>query len=100
VALDTGGDACVIGWTVSRDFPTANALQPAYGGGAGDAFVAKFTATGTALVYSTYLGGSGWEIGRGVAVDADGNAYVTGYTPSADFPTVDPVQAALAGVDR
>src|SRR5207253_1209936 len=72
-------------------FPTVNPLQAAYGGGEGDAFVTKLNATGTALVYSTYLGGSsrhaydGNDSGRGIAVDAAGAAYVTGYTDSADF---------------
>jgi hypothetical protein len=58
-----------------------------YGGGNSDAFVAKLNPTGTALVYSTYLGGTGYELGYGIAVDAAGNAYVTGTTWSTDFPT-------------
>jgi hypothetical protein len=86
IAVDAAGDAYVTGWT-STDFPTTpGAYQTTYGG-ADDAFVTKLNPTGTALVYSTYLGGTGDEQGFGIAVDAGGNAYVTGYTSSADFPT-------------
>jgi hypothetical protein len=97
VAVDASGNAYVTGNTAYRapgpgDFPTVNAVQPAYGGGNEDAFVAKVNATGSALVYSTYLGGGqilnatdDW--GEGIAVDAGGSAYVTGYTYSPDFPT-------------
>src|SRR5207237_8822554 len=63
-------------------------------GGSFDACVAKLNATGSALVYSTYLGGSSIDAGDGIAVDPAGNAYVTGYTGSLDFPTVNPLQPA------
>ena len=98
IAIDDLGNVYVAGMTDSPDFPTANPFQPALGGGR-DAFVAKLTPSGTALVYSTYLGGSGNEgrWGARIAVDASGNAYVAGGTESADFPTVNPLQAALAG---
>ena len=62
-----------------------------------DAFVTKLNATGSALVYSTYLGGGGYDSGRGIAVDNAGNAYVVGETSSKDFPTVNPIQGARAG---
>ena len=95
IAVDASGNAYVTGYTVSTDFPTtAGAFQPTFGGGTGtalfgtgDAFVAKLNATGSGLVYSTYLGGSGDEGGYGIAVDASGNAYVAGITDSTDFPT-------------
>jgi hypothetical protein len=91
IAVDAAGNAYVTGHTESTDFPTtAGAFQTTFGGGpfnGGDAFVTKLNATGSALVYSTYLGGSGGDSGRGIAVDTAGNAYVTGYTASTNFPT-------------
>ena len=85
--MDSSGDAYVTGDTQSSDFPTtAGAFQTTYGGG-GDAFVTKLNSTGTALIYSTYLGGNGSDGGIGLAVDASGDAYVTGATSSANFPT-------------
>ena len=88
IAVDTAGNAYVTGYTASTDFPTTpGAFQTTYGGGNDDAFVTKLNPTGTALVYSTYLGGTDSDIGNGIAVDTAGNAYVTGYTASTDFPT-------------
>ena len=96
IAVDASGNAYVTGETSSTNFPTKNPSQSASGGGA-DVFVAKLDPTGSTLVYSTYLGGSGGESGNGIAVDASGNAYVTGFTNSANFPTKNPFQAALGG---
>jgi plastocyanin len=96
IAMDTSGNAYVTGYTNSTNFPTANPLQAANGGGY-DAFVAKVNAVGSALVYSTYFGGSGDDIGQSIAVDGSGNAYVTGYTQSTDFPTANPLQAVYGG---
>src|SRR5207249_12282742 len=77
IAVDAAGNAYLTGYTASSDFPTtAGSFQPNFGGGAG-AFVTKLNPTGTALVYSTYLFGNGGG-GNGIAVDADGNAYVAG----------------------
>src|SRR5207249_11880137 len=73
------------------DFPTANALRPVPGG-IPNAFVAKLDPAGRALLYSTYLGGNSDDGANGIAVDSAGNAYVTGYTSSADFPTVNALQ--------
>jgi beta-propeller repeat-containing protein len=92
IAVDASGSAYVTGLTESVDFPTVNALQPAYAGGQ-DAFVTKLNDTGSALAYSTYLGGTRRDYGRRIAVDSSGNAYVTGTTSSSDFPTVNRVQA-------
>jgi hypothetical protein len=93
IAVDLTGAAYVTGTTQSSDFPTVNAFQPVVGNpGGNDGFVAKLTPDGTALAYSTYLGGSFSEDGAGIAVDATGAAYVTGDTFSADFPTMNPVQ--------
>jgi Beta-propeller repeat len=86
----------VFGNTTSANFPTVNPLQPALGGNY-DAFVAKLNPSGSALVYSTYFGGSGNDTGYGIASDSVGNAYVTGTTYSTNFPTVNPLQPALSG---
>lgn len=86
IAVDGSGNAYVAGWTGSTDFPTMNALQSAYGGSYADAFVSKINSTGTAFVYSTYLGGIGPDFGYGIALDSGGNAYVTGATGSTNFP--------------
>ena len=85
IAVDSAGSAYVVGETLSADFPVKNPLYPTLNG-AQDAFVTKFTASGSALVYSTYLGGSSYEYALGVAVDAGRNAYVAGTTGSSDFP--------------
>jgi hypothetical protein len=98
IAVDNRGQAYVTGSTTSSDFPTHNALQPALDGGeAGDAFVAKLTADGAAFLYSTYLGGSGSDGGFGIGVDGRGQAYVTGFTISSDFPTHNALQPAFGG---
>lgn len=86
IAVDETGAAYVIGTTHSAEFPTVNAVQPVYGG-SGDAFVVKLAPDGGSSIYSTYLGGSGVEEGSGIAADADGAAYMTGRTFSADFLT-------------
>src|SRR5204863_350275 len=96
IAVDDAGNAYVTGYTDSSNFPTANPLQAA-NAGSDDAFVAKLNPSGSALVYSTYLGGNVHDSGDGIAVDAAGNAYVTGYTLSTFFPTANPLQWANAG---
>jgi len=86
IAVDSSANAYVTGFTFSTNFPTTpGAFQTTLGGA--DAFVTKLNATGTALVYSTYLGGSGGEEGFSLTVDSSGNAYVTGGTSSVNFPT-------------
>ncbi|MFC2160131.1 SBBP repeat-containing protein [Acidobacteriota bacterium] len=101
IALDSSGNAYISGTTYSSDFPTKNPYQGSIGGGlfAVDAFVTKLSATGTSLVYSTYLGGSAVDQGRGIAVDSSGNAYVTGHTKSTDFPTQNPYQTDQGETD-
>ena len=96
IAVDSSGNAYVTGYTTSTNFPTVNPLQVSNGGGY-DAFVSKLNAAGSALTYSTYLGGSNEDVGTGIAVDSSSNAYVTGYTSSTDFPTVSPLQASYGG---
>lgn len=86
IAVDAAGNAYVVGWTVSPDFPVRNAFQSTLRGFA-DPFVTKLNATGSDLLYSTFLGGSGnFDYGSDIAVDASGNAYITGDTGSVDFP--------------
>ena len=101
IAVDGSGNAYVTGFTASSNFPTANPLDSSLGG-VTDAFVAKLNNTGSTLVYSTYLGGSGDDRGGGIAVDAgDGmgvfNAYVIGTTSSPNLPTVNFFQGDNAG---
>ena len=86
IALDSSGDAYLTGYTNSSDFPLAGPIQST--NHLTDAFVVKLNAAGSALLYSTYLGGSGYDQGQGIAVDSAGNAYVTGRTNSTDFPGV------------
>jgi len=87
IAVDAGGNAVVTGYTFSPDFPvTPGALIPAIRSSV-MAFITKLNPAGSGLVYSTYFGGSGADFGFGIAVDAGGNAYVTGQTGSSDFPT-------------
>ena len=95
VALDSAGNAYVVGATTSRDFPILRAAQPTPGGGR-DVFVAKVSASG-ALTYATYLGGSEWEDGAAIAIDSAGKAHIGGYTLSANFPTRRAYQPAFGG---
>jgi uncharacterized protein (TIGR03437 family) len=96
IAVDAGGNAYVAGAAYTADFPsTPGVFQPALHtgtGGAGgiqpnDVFVMKLNPTGSALVYSTFLGGAGDDVSTGIALDPDGNVYLCGTTNSADFPT-------------
>jgi hypothetical protein len=97
IAVDLAGNAYIAGETRTTDFPTVNPIQAAFGGGNKDVFVSKLNATGAALVYSTFLGGGGDEVANSIAVDAAGNAYLTGYTGSAAWPTADPLQPRSTG---
>jgi hypothetical protein len=104
VAVDSSGNAYVTGGTENPGFPvTSNAFQKTCGsdgncnGGLYDAFVTVYNTTGSAYVYSTFLGGEGTDEGLGIAVDASGDAYVTGLTQSADFPSKVPLQSKLGG---
>ena len=97
LAVDSGGNAYVTGGTQSSDFPvTANAFQKTLAG-TSNAFVSKMNPAGTALGYSTFIGGTGSDAANSIAIDASGNAYITGGTISTDFPTKNPIQAAFAG---
>lgn len=110
IDIDDLGNAYITGVTSSDDFPTVGPVQADYGGDgvaplhlglvaleSGDAFVAKLNASGSALVYSTFLGGGGIDNGFGIAVDSDYNAHVTGVTTSGDFPVDSAIQSSLDG---
>ncbi|TLD41083.1 MAG: Phage tail fiber protein [Candidatus Jettenia ecosi] len=105
MAVDTDGNVYITGDTDSPDFPTVNALDNKLDGDF-DAFVTKLNAAGNGLIYSTYLGGGvdelltpGYDVGQGIAVDADGNAYITGFTGSPDFPTANAFDESLDGFE-
>ena len=102
VATDASGNVYLIGTTSSTDFPTANPLQPHMGGcdtyaGCMNAFITKMNPTGTALIYSTYLGGSYQDRGGSIAVDGNGNAIVSGYAGSNNFPKAGAAPALTCG---
>ncbi len=105
IAVDSAGNAYVTGMTSSGDFlstslwpasPSPTTLQSDLAGGI-DIFVTKFNAAGTAMLYSTFLGGSGDDEVKGIALDASGNVYITGTTLSSDFPLQAAIQATRAG---
>ena len=89
IVVDAAGNSYVVGTTQSSDYPTTVGAFSRAGAvnGVTDVFVAKINPTGTALVYSTFLGGSNFDTGRAIAIDSSGNAYIAGSTMSTDFPT-------------
>ena len=117
LAVDNAGDVFLTGFTDSSNFPTNNALYPRISGHSfynprtgqtfynANAFVAELNTNGSRLVYSTYLGGSGNSItgtgdaSTGIAVDSAGNAYVTGYTSSTNFPTTNSLVYLVGGTN-
>src|SRR5262249_7106777 len=99
ITVDLNGNAYITGRTASNDFPSKNPLQPNYGGGTYDAFITELNSTGTDVVFSSFLGGSGTDQGYGVAVDSTSNIYLVGITDSANFPTMNAFQQAAGGSD-
>ena len=97
IAIDQHGVAVVTGETRSIDFPLQSPLQSQFGGGVADAFVTALDPNESVPMFSTYLGGSGDDIGAAIAVDVAGSVYLTGETTSPNFKTVQPWQARLAG---
>ncbi len=88
IAIDSSGNSYITGYTYSVNFPTTvNAFQKIYGGGTQDAFVTKLNADGSALIYSTYLGGSGNDYSYSIAVDSQSNVFITGLSEFGGFPT-------------
>ncbi len=96
VAVDSSGNAYIAGFTASQNFPTASPEQN-FNAGSNDAFIAKFNANGNGLVYCTYLGGSADDRAYAIAVDANGDIFVAGYTNSSNFPLRTPLQSSLKG---
>jgi hypothetical protein len=95
IALDGTGNVYITGGTTSTNFPTTGGAYQTTNNGLSDAFVAKLNPAGSSLLYSTYLGGGGVDQGNAIAVTSAGVVYVTGFTQSSDFPTLNPVQAIL-----
>jgi hypothetical protein len=98
IAVDNAGRAAVVGRTSSLDFPVENAVQPIFGGGPADAFVARYNEFGSGFIYSTNLGGSGDDSGISSAVTRDGDVFVGGNTNSPNYPVVNALQPMFAGV--
>lgn len=97
IAVDATGAAYITGDAYSTNFPMTKAFQSTYGGGQQDAFVTKMNAAGNALVFSTYLGGTGADHGAAIALDPALNVYITGATYSSNFPVVNATQARIGG---
>jgi hypothetical protein len=97
IAVDASGNAYVAGETGSTNFPTANAFQATYGGGFSDAYVTKINPAGSALVYSTYIGGTIFDAAQAITIDSTNNVYITGRSTSADYPVVNPIQGTYSG---
>jgi hypothetical protein len=98
IAVDSSSNAYIVGQTTSTNFPILNGYTSS-ANASGIAFISKLNPTGTALLYSTYLGGTGGEVGNGIALDPNGNVYVTGYTISTDFPVVNGFQTTTGTTD-
>ncbi len=97
IAVDSQGSVYLTGFTDSIDYPLVHASQPNLGGGQQDAFVVKLDPSGTRAVYSTYLGGNAQDNATSIAVDSAGNAYISGFTDSTNFPMMNALQPAKVG---
>jgi len=97
VVVDAAGNAYVTGGTKSTAFPTTISAYQGTRAGDTDAFLTKINSNGSALSFSTYLGGSGTDRGSGIAIDSNGNAYVSGFTSASDFPTENAFQNSFGG---
>jgi hypothetical protein len=100
VTTDASGNIYLTGQTSSTDFPTANPLQRYMGGGGTSAFITKIDPTGTKLIYSTYLGGSGQDGGSSIVIDGGGNAIVAGFAGSSNFPQAGAIQSPTCQINN
>ncbi|OPJ55211.1 SBBP repeat-containing protein [Clostridium oryzae] len=98
IAVDSVGNAYITGGTESINFPTNPPSQPAPNSSV-NSFITKINSTGSQLIYSTYLGGNGDDIASSIKVDVEGNAYITGFTKSSDFPINNALQKTLNGTN-
>jgi len=87
ITTDSSGNAYIVGSTRSTNHPITNGAYDILSNGDEDIFITKLNLEGSGLVYSTYLGGSGWDDGSDIVTDSIGNAYITGFAVSTDFPT-------------
>lgn len=99
ISIDAAGNAYVTGQTQSSVFPTTPGAFDITFNGIEDAFVTKLNSTGTDILYSTFIGGTTQDIGRSIAVDKSGNAYITGQTKSINFPTKNTIQPRTLGTE-
>lgn len=97
IALDGAGNIYITGATTSLDFPAIGAIQAAHAGGGQDGFITKLSPDGQTVLYSSYLGGSGADTSYALAVDAQGYAYIGGFTNSPDFPAINAAQSTFGG---
>ena len=98
IAADDSGNVNITGYCASTDFPTtAGAYDEIFTGGSYDFYVSKLSADGSTLLYTTFIGGTGSDIGESIAVDASGNVYLAGMTTSTDLATVNAYQSSLGG---
>jgi hypothetical protein len=97
ISVDATGGALITGFTSSGDFPVVEPVQPGLAGGSFDAFVTRVNPSGSALAFSTYLGGEGVDSGFGIAPGPSNRIYVTGVTGSINFPTATPFQIENRG---
>src|SRR5581483_10255030 len=96
LTVDSSGNAYITGSTASPNFPVTPGVVQGTTTGSGDAFVTKLNVNGNGLVYSTYLGCSGGDVGTAIALDSSGNVHITGSTNSPNFPTLDAFQASAS----
>ena len=97
IAVDASGNAYITGYTPAGDFPTASAYQATNHGGGSDIFLSKLNAAGSALTYSTYIGGTSTDEGHGIALDGSNNAYITGSSNSTNYPLLSSIQGFSGG---